>query len=48
MVEFMHKEVLRVTKATMGAIDNAALIYDEVSIVNNPSWLSMHCYVMHN
>jgi hypothetical protein len=48
MVEFMHKEVLRVTKVTMGAAHNVAFIYDEVSIVDNQSWLSMHCYVMHN
>jgi hypothetical protein len=38
MVEFMHQEVLKVTMAT----HYVALNCDEVSIVDNQYWLSMH------
>jgi hypothetical protein len=48
MAEFMHQEVLKVTKATMGVVHYVALSCDEVSIVDNQFWLSMHCYVMYN
>ncbi len=38
MVEFMHQEVLKVTMATLYVAFNC----DEVSIVDNQYWLSMH------
>jgi hypothetical protein len=48
MAKFVHQEVLRVTRATMGATHYVALNYDEVSTLDNQSWLSIHCYVMQN
>ncbi len=44
----MHQEVLKVTRATMGVVHYMALNYDEISIMDNQSWLYVHCYVMHN
>jgi hypothetical protein len=48
MAKFMHQEVLKVTKATMGVACYVALNYDEVFIVDNQYWLFVHCHVMHN
>jgi hypothetical protein len=44
----VHQEVLKVTRAIVGATRYVAFNYDEVSIMDNQSWLFMHCYVMHN
>jgi hypothetical protein len=44
----MHQEILKVTRATMGAAHYVALSCDEVYIMDNQSWLHVHCYVMHN
>jgi hypothetical protein len=48
MVEFMHQDVMEATRATMGAIWYVVLSYDEVPIVDNQSWLFVHCYVVQN
>jgi hypothetical protein len=32
----------------MGTTHYVALNYDEVSILNNQTWLSIHCYVVKN
>jgi hypothetical protein len=48
MAKFMHQEVLRVTRATMQATHYTAFTCDEVSIMDNQTWLSVHCCVMHN
>jgi len=48
MAEFMYQEVSKVTKATMRVAYYVAFNYDEVSTMDNQSWLSMHCYVMKN
>jgi len=39
---------MEATKATMGAIRYVVLSYDEVFIVDNQSWLFVHCYVVQN
>jgi hypothetical protein len=46
MAEFMYQEVSKVTKATMRVVYYVAFNCDEVSTMNNQSWLSVHCYVM--
>ncbi len=48
MAEFMHQEVLRVTRAIVGITHYVVLSSDEVFIVDNQSWLFMHYYVMQN
>jgi len=48
MEKFMHQKVLRITKATMGVARYVALNYDEVSTMDNQSWLYVYCYIMHN
>jgi hypothetical protein len=48
MVKFMDQNVMEATKATMGAVWYVVLNYDEVFIVDNQSWLFVHCYVVQN
>jgi hypothetical protein len=48
MVEFMHQKVMKTIKAAMGGAQYGALNYDEMSTVDNQSWLSIHCYVVQN
>jgi hypothetical protein len=48
MSKFMHQKVFKVTRAIVGATHYVAFNYDEVSTVDNQSWLFMHCYVMQN
>ncbi len=43
MVEFMHYEVMRATKAIMGVVQYVALNCDEVFTIDNQSWLFIHC-----
>ncbi len=44
----MHQDVMEVIRATMGALWYVVLNCDEVSIVDNQSWLFVHCYVVQN
>jgi hypothetical protein len=46
MAEFMHQQVMRATKATMGVVLYVVLSCDEVFTVDNQSWLSIHYYVV--
>jgi hypothetical protein len=46
MAKFMHQKVFNATRATMGAIHYVALDCDEVSTMDNKSWLSIYYYVM--
>jgi hypothetical protein len=39
---------MEVIRATMGALWYVVLNCDEVSIVDNQSWLFVHCYVVQN
>jgi hypothetical protein len=48
MVEFMHQVVMSATRTTIQATHYVVLSYDEVSTVDNQSWLSIHCYVAWN
>jgi hypothetical protein len=48
MVKFMHLELMRVTKAIMGAIQYVVINCDEVFIINNQSWLFVHSDVVQN
>jgi hypothetical protein len=42
------QEVLKVIRAIVGATCYPACRCDEVFVVDNQSWLYVHCYVMHN
>jgi hypothetical protein len=46
METFMHQEVLKATKATMGVVHYMALGCDEVSTMDNQSWLATQYYIM--
>ncbi len=46
MVEFMHQMVMKVTRDVIQATQYISLSYDEVSTINNQSWLSIHYYVV--
>jgi hypothetical protein len=46
MIEFMHHEVMRATRVTMEVVRYVVLSCDDVSIVDNQYWLSIHYYVM--
>ncbi len=46
MVEFMHQMVMKVTRAVIQAAQYISLSYDEVSTIDNQSWLSIHYYVV--
>jgi hypothetical protein len=48
MVEFMHLVVMNATRAVVHVTHYVAFNYDEVSIIDNQSWLSIHCYVVEN
>jgi len=48
MVEFMYQKVMREIRVVMEATHYVAFSYDEVFIVDNQSWLFIHCYVIHN
>jgi hypothetical protein len=39
---------MEATKATMGVVWYVVLSCDEVFIVDNQFWLSIHCYVVQN
>lgn len=46
MAKFMHQEVMKATKATMGATHYVTFSCDKVSTMDNQSWLPIHYYVM--
>jgi hypothetical protein len=46
MVEFMHQMVMKDTWAVIQATQYISLSYDEVSTIDNQSWLSIHYYVV--
>jgi hypothetical protein len=48
MVKFMHQEMMRATKAIVGAVQYVALNCDEVFTIDNQSWLFVHCDVVQN
>ncbi len=48
MVEFVHQEVMKGTKAIVGVVWYVVLSCDEVFTIDNQSWLFVHCYVVHN
>ena len=48
MVEFMYAEVrIAISRVLVGA-NYVALTCDEVSTIDNGSWISIHAYVVHN
>jgi len=48
MVEFMYQVVMRATRVGIQATHYIALSYDEVSTLDNQSWLFVHYYVVQN
>jgi hypothetical protein len=46
MVQHMHGIVLEVTKSIIGVAQFISLTCDEVSTINNQSYLSIHVYVV--
>jgi len=46
MVEFMYAHVIEAILATIFIINYVALPCDEVNILDNGSWISIHAYVM--
>jgi hypothetical protein len=48
MVEFMYVHVTKVIVATISIANYVALTCDEVNIMDNGSWISIHTYVMQN
>ncbi len=48
MVQHMHGIIFKATKPTMGTSQYLSLICDEISTIDNQSWLSIHVYVVQN
>jgi hypothetical protein len=48
MVEAMYTQVLNKTRTTISAARYIALSCDEVSCIDNSSWISVHAYVVQN
>jgi hypothetical protein len=46
MVKFMHQEVMKVTKATMGATCYVTFSCDNVYTMDSQFWLPIHYYGM--
>jgi hypothetical protein len=46
--EFMHQVVMKATRVVIQTTHYGALNCDEVSTIDNQSWLSIHCYVVEN
>jgi hypothetical protein len=44
----MYQKVMRETRVAMEVAHYVVFSYDEIFIVDNQSWLFIHCYVMHN
>jgi hypothetical protein len=48
MVQHMHGIILEATKFVVGVVQYLSFTCDEVSIIDNQSWLSVHAYVVQN
>jgi len=48
MVEFMHQEVMKATKAIVGVVQYVVLNCDEVFTIDNQSWLFIYYDVVQN
>jgi hypothetical protein len=48
MVEFMYVHVIEAILATIFITNYVAFPCDEVNIMDNGSWISIHAYVMQN
>jgi hypothetical protein len=48
MEEFMHQKVMKATRGLVGVAQYVVLSCDEVSTIDNQSWLSIHYYVLQN
>jgi hypothetical protein len=48
MAQHMHGIILEATQFAIGATQYLSLICDEVSTIDNQSWLSIHAYVVQN
>jgi len=46
MAQHMHGIILEATKFVIGVARYLSLTYDEVSSIDNQSWLSVHAYVV--
>ncbi len=46
MAQHMHGIILEATKSIIGVAWYLSLTYDEVSSIDNQSWLSVHAYVV--
>ncbi len=44
----MHGIVLEATKSIVGTTNYFSLTYDEISTIDNQSWLLIHAYVVQN
>jgi hypothetical protein len=48
MVEFMYTQIINAIMAIVSIVNHVALTCDEVSMVHNGSWISIHAYLMQN
>jgi hypothetical protein len=48
MLECLHKKVFNKIRKIVASSKYLAISYDEVTIINNQSWVSIHCYVVQN
>jgi formyltetrahydrofolate hydrolase len=46
MAKLMHQAVMRAIKVVVQAAHYVVLSCDEVSTINNQSWMSIHYYVV--
>jgi formyltetrahydrofolate hydrolase len=46
MAKFMHQAVMKATKVVVQVAHYVVLSCDEVSIIDNQSWLFVHYYVV--
>ncbi len=46
MVQHMHDIILEATKFIIGVAQYLSITCDEVSTIDNQSWLSIHAYVV--
>jgi len=48
MAKFMHQKMMKATKVVVGVAQYVVISCDDVSTVDNQSWLFIHCYVVQN
>ncbi len=46
MAKCMHKQVIKRVKEAIASSKYLALSFDEVTIIDNQSWISIHSYVV--